>query len=140
MAQWVKDPMLLLLGQKFNPLPRNFHMPQLQKERKKDRKKEGRKEGRKERKKGRQKEGRKKNRGREGREGKDHNIGSLASLSGLRIRCCCKLMGHRCSSDPALLWLWHRPAGAAWIQQLAGELPYATGVAPERKKESRLES
>ena len=25
-----------------------------------------------------------------------------------------------CNSDPALLWLWHRPAAAAQIQPLAG--------------------
>ena len=70
MAQWVKDPMLLLLGQKFNPLPRNFHMPQLQKERKKEGKKERRKEGRKEGKKERKKERRKEKEQREGGEGR----------------------------------------------------------------------
>ena len=33
-----------------------------------------------------------------------------------------------------LLWLWPRPAAAAWIQPLAQELPYATGVAIKREK------
>ena len=31
--------------------------------------------------------------------------------------------------DPALLWLWGRPAAVAPIQPLAWELPYAAGVA-----------
>ena len=58
-------------------------------------------------------------------------VRSLASLSGLRIMHCCELcgIGHRCGLDPALLWLWHRPAVAAPIRPLAWELPYATGVA-----------
>ena len=32
-------------------------------------------------------------------------------------------------SDPALLWLWHRPAAVALIQPLAWESPYAKGAA-----------
>ena len=40
-------------------------------------------------------------------------------------------VGHRRSSDPALLWLWCRPAATALIQPLAWEPPYATGVAQE---------
>ena len=38
-------------------------------------------------------------------------------------------VGHRCSSDPALLCLWHRPAAAAPIQPLPWELPYAASAA-----------
>ena len=34
--------------------------------------------------------------------------------------------------DPALLWLWCRPAAAALIQPLAWELPYAIGAAVKR--------
>ena len=34
-------------------------------------------------------------------------------------------VGHRCGSDPALLWIW----------PLARELPYATGAALKRQKE-----
>ena len=34
--------------------------------------------------------------------------------------------------DPALLWLWCRPAAAALILLLAWELPYAAGVAPQK--------
>ena len=40
----------------------------------------------------------------------------------------------RHSSDPALLWLWHRPAAVALIQPLAWEPPYAAGVALKSKK------
>ena len=38
-------------------------------------------------------------------------------------------VGHKQSSNPALLWLWRRPAAVAPVQPLAWELPYATGVA-----------
>ena len=40
----------------------------------------------------------------------------------------------RCSSDPVLLWLWHRLAVAAPIQPLDWELPCAVGAAPSPKK------
>ena len=32
-------------------------------------------------------------------------------------------IGHRCSSDLVLLWLWHRPAVATPVLPLAWELP-----------------
>ena len=38
-------------------------------------------------------------------------------------------VGHKCSSDPALLWLWCRQAAIAPNQPLACEFPYATGAA-----------
>ena len=41
---------------------------------------------------------------------------------------------HRCSSDPALLWLWCRPAAAAPIQPLSWELPYAAHVALRKRE------
>jgi len=44
-------------------------------------------------------------------------------------------VGHRCSSNLALPWLWLGPAAAALIQPLAWELPYAASAAVERKKE-----
>ena len=49
-------------------------------------------------------------------------------------------VGHRCSSDLALLWLWHRLAAVAPIRPLAWELPYALGTAlkKERKKVNYL--
>ena len=36
--------------------------------------------------------------------------------------------------DPALHWLWCRPAAVALIQPLAWELLYATGAALKKKK------
>jgi len=38
-------------------------------------------------------------------------------------------VGCRRGSDPALLWLWHRPVATAPIQPLAWESPYAAGAA-----------
>ena len=38
-------------------------------------------------------------------------------------------VGHRRSSDPALLWLWGKLAPITLIQPLAWELQYAAGVA-----------
>ena len=46
-------------------------------------------------------------------------------------------VGHRCSSDPELLWLFHRLAAVAPIRPLAWELPYATGSALRRLKTKR---
>ena len=43
-------------------------------------------------------------------------------------------VGHRHSSDPALLWLWHRLLAIALIGPLAREPPYATGAALKRQK------
>ena len=40
-------------------------------------------------------------------------------------------MGCRRGSDPALLWLWHRPVATAPIQPLAWEPPYAAEAAQE---------
>ena len=44
------------------------------------------------------------------------------------------VVGRRCSSDLASLWLWSRPAAAALIQPLAQELPYAAGAAALKRK------
>ena len=49
-------------------------------------------------------------------------------------------MGHRCSLDPALLWLWCRLAPAAPIQPLAWELPYAMGVAIKTKPKKYIQA
>ena len=43
----------------------------------------------------------------------------------------------RCSLDPVLLWLWHRPAAAALFQRLAWEHPHAADVALESKKKKK---
>ena len=64
-------------------------------------------------------------------------VQSLASLSGLRTRCCHKLCGagsRRATLDSVLLWLWCRLEATAQIQPLARELPYAAGVALGGKK------
>ena len=52
-------------------------------------------------------------------------------------RCCELGVGHRRGSDPALQWLWHRPAAAAPIQSLAWELAYAAGVALKSKQTNK---
>ena len=44
---------------------------------------------------------------------------------------------HRCGSDLALLWLWHRPEAVAPIRPLAWEPPYAVGVALKRQKDKK---
>ena len=44
--------------------------------------------------------------------------------------------GHRGSSDPALLWLWCRPAAAVPIRLLTQELPYAAYATIKRKKKN----
>ena len=38
-------------------------------------------------------------------------------------------VGCRYGLEPALQWLWHKPAAVALIQPLAWELPYATSAA-----------
>ena len=44
-------------------------------------------------------------------------------------------VGHRRSSDPTLLWLWHRSAAAPQIRPLAWELPHAGGAALKQTNE-----
>ena len=51
--------------------------------------------------------------------------------SGVAVSCG---VGRSRSSDPALLWLWHRLMAAAAIGPLAWELPYAEGAALEKAK------
>ena len=48
-------------------------------------------------------------------------------------------IGHKCYSDPTLLWLWCRPAAAAPIRPLAWELLYASGVPLKSKKKKKKE-
>ena len=43
-------------------------------------------------------------------------------------------VGHRLNSDPALLWLWCRPAAAAPIRPVAWDPPYAAGAALKKAK------
>ena len=49
-------------------------------------------------------------------------------------------VGHRHGSDPALLWLWHRPTATAPIRPLAWEHPNAMGVALEKTKRKKKSS
>ena len=44
-------------------------------------------------------------------------------------------VGHRCGSDPALLWLGYWLAAAAPIGPLAWELPHAESTALKRQKD-----
>ena len=46
-------------------------------------------------------------------------------------------VGHRRSSDPALLWLWLRLAAVAPIEPLAWEPSYATGADLKRPKKKK---
>ena len=55
---------------------------------------------------------------------------SVSWRSGVGIGCG---VGRRCSSDPMLLWLWHRPMTSALIRHLA-EPAYASGAALKRQK------
>ena len=57
---------------------------------------------------------------------RNHEV--LGSLPGLA----------QCVKDPALLWLWHRPAATAPIRSLAWEPPYAAGVAQEMAKRQKI--
>ena len=46
-------------------------------------------------------------------------------------------IGHRCGSDLALLWLWHRPAATAPIGPLTWEPPYAVGATLKRQRKKK---
>ena len=43
----------------------------------------------------------------------------------------------RRGSDPALLWLWHKPVAVALIRPLAWEPPYAMAAALKSKKKKK---
>ena len=58
-------------------------------------------------------------------------VRSWASLIEFSIAVSCGV-GCRLGLDPALLWLWCRPAAAALIRPLAWEPPYAMGAAPKK--------
>ena len=46
-------------------------------------------------------------------------------------------VGHRCGSDPELLWLWYRLVATDLIRPLAREPLYATGVALGKAKRKK---
>ena len=48
-------------------------------------------------------------------------------------------VGHKCSSDPELLWPWCRPAVTAPIRPPAWEFPYAAGAALKRPKNKQMQ-
>ena len=56
------------------------------------------------------------------------------SIPGIALSCG---VGHRCSLDPVLLWVWPRLAAAAPIQTLSWEPPNATGIALKSKKNQK---
>ena len=43
-------------------------------------------------------------------------------------------VGHRCGSDPPLLWPWRRPVAKALIRSIARKPPYVVGAALEKAK------
>ena len=47
-------------------------------------------------------------------------------------------IGHRGSSDPVLLWLWHTLVATAPNGPLAWEPLYAAGVALKRQKDQKI--
>ena len=65
-------------------------------------------------------------------------VQSLPLLSGLkRLGIAVSIsydVGHRCGSDPRLLWLWRKLAAIALIRSPAWEPPYAVGVTLKNKK------
>ena len=46
-------------------------------------------------------------------------------------------VGHRHGLDPALLWLWFRPAAVALIRPLAWEPPYAASEALKKRQKEK---
>ena len=66
-------------------------------------------------------------------------VPSLVQLSGLRIQHCGELWCRcRCSSDPVLLWLWHRPAAIAPIRPRAWGSSICHRCGPEKTKKKNL--
>ena len=70
-------------------------------------------------------------------EDSDLNPGLTQWVKGSSIAVSCGA-GHRCGSDPALLWLWYRLVATALIP-LAWEPPYAECAALKRFKKEKEE-
>ena len=68
------------------------------------------------------------------------NVGLIPGLDqwvkGFSVAMSCSV-GHRCGSDPALLWLWCRVAADAPIRPLARELQYAASMALKSKSKQK---
>ena len=65
------------------------------------------------------------------------DVGWISGLAQwVRIQHCAMSCSVVCrhSLDPALLWLWHRPAATVLIRPLAWELSYAAGTALKRQE------
>ena len=60
-----------------------------------------------------------------------------AQGSGVAVSCG---VGHRCGLDPALLWLWYRPAATAVIPPLVWELPNTMRVDHNPPQKSRFQN
>ena len=61
------------------------------------------------------------------------NLTSIHEDTGSSIAMSCGV-GHRHSSDLALLWLWHRLVAIALIRPGAWEPPYAMGAAKAKRQ------
>ena len=59
------------------------------------------------------------------------HLAQWVKRSGVALSCG---VGHKCSSDLALLWLWYRPVARTLIRPLAWELPYAVDAPIKRPK------
>ena len=64
------------------------------------------------------------------------DLGLAQCVKGSSVATSCGV-GHRCGSDPALLWLWCRPTTVAPIRPLAWELPSAADAALKRSKKKK---
>ena len=66
------------------------------------------------------------------------DMGSIPGLAQwVKVAMSCGV-GRRQGSDPALLWLWCRPAATAPIRPLAWKPLYAVGVTLKRQKTKKM--
>ena len=61
------------------------------------------------------------------------SLASIITTLGPGVAMSCGV-GHRCGSDPALLWLWCSPAAVALIPPLAWEPPHGMDASLKRPK------
>ena len=68
------------------------------------------------------------------------DMGSIPGLGGVQGSTVAMYhgVGHRYSSDMALLWLWCRLAAAAAIRPLDWELPFVIGVALKKETKNKI--
>ena len=66
------------------------------------------------------------------------DMGSIPGLAQwVKVAMSCGV-GRRQGSDPALLWLWRKPAAVALIRLPAWEASYAAGCGPKKQKKKFL--